>query len=40
MSRPSQFVDKKGSELKIPNPFWKFPLNFRLKLRDSGSTAH
>jgi hypothetical protein len=40
MSRPSQFVDKRGSELKNSEPLLKFPLNFRLKLRDWGSTAH
>ncbi len=39
MSRPSQFVDKRGSELKKSEPLLKFPLNFRLKLRDWGSTS-
>ncbi|TWE04388.1 hypothetical protein FB545_1483 [Peribacillus frigoritolerans] len=36
---PSQFVDKRGSELKNCEPLLKFPLNFRLKLRDWGSTS-
>ena len=35
----SQFVDKRGSELKNSEPLLKFPLNFRLKLRDWGSTS-
>jgi hypothetical protein len=34
-----QFVDKRGSELKNSEPLLKFPLNFRLKLRDWGSTS-
>ncbi len=30
MSRPSQFEDKRGSELKNSEPLFKFPLNFHL----------
>ncbi|PRA94074.1 hypothetical protein CQ056_07025 [Peribacillus simplex] len=37
--RGAQFVDKRGSELKNSEPLLKFPLNFRLKFRDWGSTS-